>query len=465
MGTFRIIDTLLEQMLQEDDLVTNKVSGATYIVKRVNPVKHELVKPNLSHKDIQDFESGRQKARAAQGKKELKANKKADPAAVASVKKIRVPKDIGPESPEQAIGTKPKAEKRLATRMAQLGKASADYLTAVKAAATELKQKNPNMSDEELQDAAKAEVKKRGVPKPPSYDLCAVSIPGTNLFCSGNKEIPRDNMPQLKTKAVPGTPAWKKAEEEAKKKGIDPKDVEINAENAFLEYLGKQGVEVTRGESMPATEMKATQNQLNADKVAGMAWALYSNEATKDPKHPLRQPLIVSNDGYVLDGHHRWAALATYDVMRGEKTPTDVPVIKINMDIEELVDASNAFGDEYGLERKGMGASAEGAGKSGEQPLAKSAKTTPTPTHKIKKSDLKAHQDWMDSEGYDTNVVPLPADDPDAKDYVGIVSKNGAESAYHADGFAEPYEPKKKPAEKKPLAAGRTYGHTNYLWV
>lgn len=388
MGSLRSIDTLLEQLLQEDDLVTNKASGATYMVKKVNPLKHELVRPNLSAKEVQDFEAGRQKARAAQGKQEFSDIKKADPASVKAVEKIPVPKDIGPESPDQAIGNNPKAEKKLATRMAQLGKASADYLTAIKTAATELKQKNPKMSDEELQAAAKAEVKKRGVPKPPSYDLCAVSIPGTNLFCGGNKEIPRDAMPQLKTKAVPGSPAWKQAEIEAKKKGIDPKDVEVNAENAFLEYLGKQGVEVTRGESMPATQMKATQNQLNADKVAGMAWALYSNEATKDPKHPLRQPLIVSNDGYVLDGHHRWAALATYDVMRGEKAPTDVPVIKVNMDIEELVDASNEFGDKYGLARKGMGASAEGTGK---------AKPSST--------------------------------------------------------------------EKTPLAAGRTYGKTNYLWV
>ena len=388
MSTLRVIDDLLEQVFQENDLVTNKVSGATYVVKKVNPLKHELVKPSLSAKEIQDFESGRRRARATQGRKERSALKKSDPRAVAAVKKVKVPTDLGPESPDQSIGDNPKAEKQLATRMAQLGKASAEYLTAIKTTSLELKKKNPNLSDSELEAAAKTEVKKRGVPKPPSYDLCSVSIPGTNLFCGGNKEIPRDEMPQLKTKAVPGTPAWKKAEELAKQKGIKPEDVEVNAENAFLEYLGKQGVSVTRGQNMPATQMKATQNQLNADKVAGMAWALYSNPDTKDPKHPLRQPLIVNKDGYVLDGHHRWAALATYDVMRGEKDPTDVPVIVVDMDIEDLVDASNKFGDKFGLARKGMGAGAEGTKKASETP-----------------------------------------------------------------------------AEKKPLAAGRTYERTNYLWI
>lgn len=359
MGNLRIIDDLLEQVLQEDDLVTNKVSGATYIVKKVNPLKHKLVKPKLSPKEIQSFETGRQKEREQQGKKELQQITKAEPDVVKAVTKIPVPKNIGPESPEQAVGNNPKAEKKLATRMAQLGQASAKYITAVKDATNAIKQQHPDYSDDELSKAAKAEVKKRGILPPPSYDLCTVSIPGTNLFCGGNKEIPRDQMPQLKTKAVPGSAAWKQAEKLAKEKGIDPKDVEVNAEPAFLEYLTKEGVKIQRGK-MPATQMKATQNQLNADKVAGMAWALYNDPKTKDASHPLRQPLIVSNDGYVLDGHHRWAALATHDVMSGNKDVSDISVIRVDMDIEDLVDKSNEFGDQFGLARKGMGAGAEG---------------------------------------------------------------------------------------------------------
>ena len=359
MGSLRSIDALLKQLLAEDDLVTNKVSQATYVVKKVNPTKHELVKPNMSAKDVRQFEKGRTHARAAAGEREFDTLQQTDPNALATIEKIPVPKNIGPENKTDAVGSNPKAEKRLATRMAQLGKASADYMIAMKSVAQEFKKQNPDMPEDKLEAAIKAEVKKRGVPKPPSYDLCAVSVPGTNLFCGKNKEIPRDDMPQLKTTAVPGTPAWKKAEAIAKETGGDPNKVEVNAEGAFLDYLKEKNVEIQYGQTMAATEMKATQNQLNADKVAGMAWALYSNPDTKDPKHPLRLPLIVSNDGYVLDGHHRWAALATHDIMQGNKEVSDIPVIKVQMDIEELVDMSNDFGDAYGLARKGMGAAAD----------------------------------------------------------------------------------------------------------
>ena len=77
-----------------------------------------------------------------------------------------MPKNIGPESPEQAVGNNPKAEKKLATRMAQLGQASAKYLSAVKDVTNAIKQQHPDYSDDELSKAAKAEVKKRGILPP-----------------------------------------------------------------------------------------------------------------------------------------------------------------------------------------------------------------------------------------------------------------------------------------------------------
>lgn len=361
MATLRIIDTLLEQMFVEDDLVTNKASGAQYMVTKLNPKTQELVKPNMSPKEVDEFETGRRSVRAAAGKKEFQQIQKDSPSSIKAITKIAVPSDIGPEKKDQAVGDNPRVEKKLATRMAQLGQVSATYTKALKSAASEIKSKHPDYSESEVEQAAKAAVKSQGVLVPPSYDLCAVSVPGTNLFCGGNKEIPRDQMPQLKTKAVPNSPAWRAAEKIAKEKGIDPREIEINAEPAFLEYLKKNKVSI-KTDTMPATAMKATQNQLNADKVAGMAWALYDDPKTKDAAHPLRQPLIVSSDGYVLDGHHRWAALATYDIMSGQKTPSNIPVIKIDMDIEDLVAQSNTFGDEYGLERKGMGKNQEKSG-------------------------------------------------------------------------------------------------------
>lgn len=350
-------------LLNEVDYVQSKISGARYSVKQFNPAKHELIEPNITKERYQELEREKQQQRGAEGVKQLKQ----DPQAVSTVKKTEVPKEIGPETPQQAIGDNPKVEKKLATRMAQLGKHAANYINNIKQLTKELKSQNPELADDELGKLVKKTAKEKGLVKPPEFDLCSISVPGTNLYCGGNKEIPRDAMPQLKTKAVEGTKAWSLAQELAKEKGGDPKDMEVNAEPHFLEFLKDKGYDVTMGETMPATDIKATQNQLNADKVAGMAWALLTNPDTQKPEHPLRQPLIVSADGYVLDGHHRWAALATYDMMNGKEDVVDVPVVKVDMDIEDLVDMSNQFGDEFGLQRKGVGASAEGTGKAGEK--------------------------------------------------------------------------------------------------
>ena len=41
------------------------------------------------------------------------------------------------------------------------------------------------------------------------YNLCKVTVPGTNLYCDDNKGIPREKMPQLKSVPEPGSKADK----------------------------------------------------------------------------------------------------------------------------------------------------------------------------------------------------------------------------------------------------------------
>ena len=43
MGSLRAIDALLERLLAEDDLVKNKVSQATYVVKKINAITNILI--------------------------------------------------------------------------------------------------------------------------------------------------------------------------------------------------------------------------------------------------------------------------------------------------------------------------------------------------------------------------------------------------------------------------------------
>jgi len=277
----------------------------------------------------------------------------------------------GPDSKEEAIGTNPKLEKKVATRMFSLA--------------------------EVILDREKRKRRGENIGKDPEFEICTVSIPGTNLFCGADLGIPRDNMPQLKTTVIPGSRAAellaqenekRKAQAEAKGEKFKP-ETEFNAEQLFLDHLKSKGVKFSEGESMDSVELKATQNQLVGAKVLGMANTLMrpkelgmnDNEAAK-AKKSLTAPLIVSRDGYVLDGHHRWAAVAVADLMMGKgDNPTKISVIKVDMDIEDLLDESNDWGNELGLERKSASQQT-----SGEDPGKK--KTTKEETEKSKEKAM-----------------------------------------------------------------------------
>jgi len=49
----------------------------------------------------------------------------------------------------------------------------------------------------------------------PNFNLCQVSIPGTNLYCDGNKGVERGDMPQFKGTPQPGSPADKLPKDES----------------------------------------------------------------------------------------------------------------------------------------------------------------------------------------------------------------------------------------------------------
>jgi hypothetical protein len=170
----------------------------------------------------------------------------------------------------------------------------------------------------------------------PNYDLCKVSVPGTNLFCQASLDIPRAEMPQLKGKAIPGTPADKL-----------PKDNkgEVDTEALFKEALKQSGAKMT-AKKVDASTLKATQSQLVGSKVAGMTDAL-----KKDPTNPgITAPIFVSKDGYILDGHHRWAAQVGLSLNKDK--PVMMNVVEVDMDAKQLVDFTNKFCNDIGIKQK-----------------------------------------------------------------------------------------------------------------
>jgi len=189
-------------------------------------------------------------------------------------------------------------------------------------------------------------------------DLCTYTVPGTNMFCAGNKGIERKDMPQLKSVPEPGGKADKLVK--AGKLEADPKTGEVNTEDIFKGMLKKEGISMSDPTPVKVSELKATQNQLEGDKVIQFAKVLagdqpfdppktLSPEALKGWQDALREPIIVSEEGYILDGHHRWAALVQHDLANGGGADIEMDVKRVDMKAEALVDKTNKFTTDMGL--------------------------------------------------------------------------------------------------------------------
>lgn len=70
----------------------------------------------------------------------------------------------------------------------------------------------------------------------------------------------------------------------------------------FLKRLQMDGISIVDIE-LPVNKLKPTQKELNPDRVKEKV-----NISPKD-----RKPLIVSNDYFILDGHHQWMAMRIQD--------------------------------------------------------------------------------------------------------------------------------------------------------
>jgi hypothetical protein len=95
----------------------------------------------------------------------------------------------------------------------------------------------------------------------------------------------------------------------------------------FLEWLRVQGIGVYPTEAT-ARLLLPSQGELESDKIAAMA---------KEPEKLTKGKIITSADGYVLDGHHRWAAYV-------EVYPEgNMPVWQVQLDIVTLINLAKLF--------------------------------------------------------------------------------------------------------------------------
>jgi hypothetical protein len=331
----------LKDLLREDDIVKNKKTGNVYMVKKMDPAKHD--KPTPAEVE---------KTKASNGGQIPKGETPSTPNSQQPQQQKPQGQKLGGndfKSSAEKTSDNPKSDIPKLKDLMPNAKFDRKPLSAVEP----IERQQISTIIDKLAELGK-QAKEKGE-KAPNFNLCQVTVPGTNLYCDGNKGIPREDMPQFKGTPEPGSPADKLPKDE---------NGEADTEEFFKEMLNKQGIKVSEPVSVPPDRLKATQSELVGVKVAGMSKVL------DDPKHPaydkITAPIYVSNDGYVLDGHHRWAAVVAHNAANPDKQiPMNVRVI--DEPIEPLVKRSNAFAEAIGIRAKKADTGAGG----GPQPITK----------------------------------------------------------------------------------------------
>jgi len=332
----------LKSLLKEEDVVKNKKTGNVYVVKQFDPSKHD--KPTPAEVD---------KAKAANGGQIPKGEQPSKPNTQQPQQQKPQGQKIG-GSDLKAAAEKPKSNKAKSDiPMLKDLMPNATFDRKPLSAVTPIERQQISTIIDKLAELGK-QAKEKGE-KAPNFNLCQVTVPGTNLYCDGNKGIPREDMPQFKGTPVPGSPADKLPKDE---------NGEADTEEFFKQMLEKDGIKVSEPTAVPPDRLKATQSELVGPKVAGMSKVL------ADPNHPayekITAPIYVSNDGYVLDGHHRWAAVVAHNASNPDnQIPMNVRVI--DEPIEPLVKRSNSFAEKMGIRAKKADTGAAG----GPQPITK----------------------------------------------------------------------------------------------
>jgi hypothetical protein len=191
-------------------------------------------------------------------------------------------------------------------------------------------------------------------------DLTELSVDGTLLFGDEGMGIARKDMPQ-----IPG-------KERAR----------------FLaEIEQSEGITATAEEVDPTT-LKPIQKEISAAR----SGAIY-NKFREDGGIPPKERILISSDGFVVDGHHTWGA----SVGLAFDTPgTTLPVYRLSVTAEEALSVSREWSTANGFEAQAIDA-----------PAKKSLTWKPLTKHE--EHDQSSHGAWANADG----SSPVPALAPD----------------------------------------------------
>jgi len=125
----------------------------------------------------------------------------------------------------------------------------------------------------------------------------------------------------------------------------DMPQVETSQRDQFMADIKKSdGITHTK-EDVDPTTLKPVQKEVFAVKSAGI---FRSFQKTGIPD---RMRILISKDGYVLDGHHTWAAAVAIHFLTGKS----LPVYRLSVDHEEALAITTKWANENNAENQGQG--------------------------------------------------------------------------------------------------------------
>jgi hypothetical protein len=188
-------------------------------------------------------------------------------------------------------------------------------------------------------------------------DLTEISVEGTLLYGDEGMGIARKDMPQ-----IPG-------KERAR----------------FLaEIEAEQGVTAEK-EKIDPTTLKPIQKEISASR----SGAIY-NKFREDGEIPKNERILISKDGFVVDGHHTWGAAVAFAF---DNPGTKLPVYRLSVTAQEALDISSKWSKDNGFEGQALDA-----------PAKKSLLWEPLEKHQ--EHDQSTHGSWADNSG---NTIAIPA--------------------------------------------------------
>ena len=204
-------------------------------------------------------------------------------------------------------------------------------------------------------------------------DLTELSVDGTLLFGDEGMGIARKDMPQI--------PGKQRAR--------------------FLKEIEESDGITAEKEKVDPTTLKPIQKEISSAR----SGAIY-NKFREDGGIPKDERILISSDGFVIDGHHTWGASVGFAF---DNPGTKLPVYRLSVTAEEALGVSREWATANGFEGQAIDA-----------PAKKSL--TWKPLEKHQEHDQLRHGAW--AEGEDSDIPALAPDkEPEAKWSAEAVAK------------------------------------------